>query len=169
VQFYLPGIDGTGLAAASQFNLLSQDFILSCLTVPPSNRDTFEELLERCVAHITSIAAEIPPTRPIYLWGESFGGILALAIGAAAPECVDRIVVVNPATSFPESPWASVRHLGINADCRWLMLCLSTDCQVQHPPATKPVGGDSPAGGGLAPFRDVWCRDSTYCMNDKHE
>lgn len=109
VQFYLPGIDGTGLAAVRQFAPLSESFVLSCLTIPPNNRDTFEELLERVVAHITCIAADIPPTRPIYLLGESFGGILALAVGAAAPESVDRIVVVNPATSFPESPWASVR------------------------------------------------------------
>ena len=76
MQFYLPGIDGTGLAAVAQFAPLSEVFILSCLTIPPTNRDTFEELLERCVAHITSIAADIPPTRPIYLLGESFGGIL---------------------------------------------------------------------------------------------
>lgn len=109
MQFYLPGIDGTGLAAVRQFAPLSESFILSCLTIPPNNRDTFEELLERCVTHITAITAGISPSRPIYLLGESFGGILALAIGAAVPESVDRIVIVNPATSFPESPWSSVR------------------------------------------------------------
>lgn len=108
MQFYLPGIDGTGLAAVAQFAPLSEVFILSCLTIPPNNRCSFEELLECCITHITCIAATIPPTRPIYLLGESFGGILALAVGAAVPEFVDRIVIVNPATSFPESPWASV-------------------------------------------------------------
>lgn len=41
----------------------------------------------------------------MYLLGESFGGILALAVAAARPDLVDRIVLVNPATSFPRTQW----------------------------------------------------------------
>ena len=45
------------------------------------------------------------PTRPVYLLGESFGGLLALAAASEAPELADRVVLVNPATSFPRSAW----------------------------------------------------------------
>lgn len=46
-----------------------------------------------------------PPERPVYLLGESFGGVLALAVAEARPDLVDRVVLVNPATSFPRSLW----------------------------------------------------------------
>ena len=46
-----------------------------------------------------------PPTRPVYLLGESFGGVLALAVAHERPDLADRLVLVNPATSFPRSVW----------------------------------------------------------------
>ena len=49
--------------------------------------------------------ADCPPERPVYLLGESFGGVIALAVAAERPDLVDRVVLVNPATSFPRSPW----------------------------------------------------------------
>ena len=52
--------------------------------------------------------AESPVERPIYLLGESMGGIFALAVAAGRADLVDRIVVVNPATSFPNSIWPIV-------------------------------------------------------------
>jgi len=52
-----------------------------------------------------------PPTRPIYLLGESFGGIIALAVGARCPGLVDRIILVNPATSFENTLWPLIGPL----------------------------------------------------------
>lgn len=49
-----------------------------------------------------------PPERPVYLLGESFGGVLALAVAEARPDLVDRIVLVNPATSFSRSLWPAL-------------------------------------------------------------
>ena len=51
------------------------------------------------------IVGESPPERPVYLLGESFGGVLALAVARERPDLVDRVVLVNPATSFQRSPW----------------------------------------------------------------
>lgn len=51
------------------------------------------------------LVGQSPPERPVYLLGESFGGVLALAVAEARPDLVDRIVLVNPATSFGRSPW----------------------------------------------------------------
>jgi hypothetical protein len=44
--FYMPGIDGTGLAAYRQFPRLTQAFDLRCMVIPPTDRMPFEELLE---------------------------------------------------------------------------------------------------------------------------
>ena len=52
-----------------------------------------------------------PPDRPAYLLGESFGGVLALAVAQARPDLVDRVVLVNPATSFPRSVWPALGPL----------------------------------------------------------
>lgn len=46
-----------------------------------------------------------PKDRPVYILGESFGGLLALAVGMKCPNIVHRLVLVNPATSFQKSVW----------------------------------------------------------------
>lgn len=51
------------------------------------------------------------PQRPVYLLGESFGAVLALAVAAQRPDLVDRLVLVNPATSFQRSVWPSLGPL----------------------------------------------------------
>ena len=54
---------------------------------------------------------EQPPERPVYLLGESFGCVLSLAVAAKRPALVDRIVLVNPATSFEKSVWSQIGPL----------------------------------------------------------
>lgn len=44
--FYMPGIDGTGLAAYRQFPRLTRAFDLRCLIIPRSDRSTFDELTD---------------------------------------------------------------------------------------------------------------------------
>ena len=51
------------------------------------------------------------PERPIYLLGESFGAVLALAVAHAKPDLVDRLVLVNPATSYEKSIWPRIGPL----------------------------------------------------------
>ena len=45
------------------------------------------------------------PDRPVYLLGESFGAVLALAVASAKTDLVDRLVLINPATSYEASIW----------------------------------------------------------------
>jgi hypothetical protein len=42
---YLPGIDGTGLAASRQFPFLVDAFDLHCLSIPGSDRTPFPQLI----------------------------------------------------------------------------------------------------------------------------
>lgn len=46
MMFYMPGIDGTGLAAYRQFPRLTRAFDLRCLIIPRTDRSTFEELVD---------------------------------------------------------------------------------------------------------------------------
>ena len=134
LMLYLPGVDGSGLAASRQFPSLLQRFDLRTLVTPPSVGGTQGRGWAGCVAlllnewrcHLgaplaaTSTGSEVPnlaflsawlqdrtpfqgvvdivveylkhevpacaPTRPIYLLGESFGGLLALAVAAGGHE-----------------------------------------------------------------------------------
>ena len=47
----------------------------------------------------------------VYLLGESMGGLLSLGVALRRPDLVDRLVLVNPASSFDRSPWPSVGPL----------------------------------------------------------
>lgn len=46
LMFYMPGIDGTGLAAYRQFPRLTRAFDLRCLIIPRTDRSTFEDLVD---------------------------------------------------------------------------------------------------------------------------
>ncbi|KAI7839273.1 hypothetical protein COHA_006971 [Chlorella ohadii] len=105
LMLYLPGIDGSGLAASRQFPALLQRFDLRTLVTPPPDRTPFQGMVDVVVEYLQHEVPACSPTRPIYLLGESFGGLLALAVAAACPALVDRVVLVNPATSFNDSLW----------------------------------------------------------------
>lgn len=104
----MPPPPPAGLAAARQFPRLLLRFDLCTLITPPDDRTDFAGLVDIVLAFLQ---AEVPlssPTRPIYILGESFGGVLALAVAARCPQLVDRVVLVNPATSFDQSLWAQL-------------------------------------------------------------
>jgi pimeloyl-ACP methyl ester carboxylesterase len=105
MMLYLPGIDGTGLAAQRQFESILSRFDLITLVTPPEDRTDFSALVDIVVNFLKVEVPLHPATRPIYILGESFGGVLAFAVAAEAPHLIDRLVLVNPATSFEDSLW----------------------------------------------------------------
>lgn len=112
VMVYLPGIDGTGLAAAKQFPMLMKHFNLVTFVTPPGDRTSYEGLLQILTNFIESL--ELPPSLPVYVMGESFGGLLALSLASRCPGMVDRVVLVNPATSFSKSLWPQIAPVLLN-------------------------------------------------------
>jgi len=107
---YLPGLDGTGWAAARQFEGLGRLFGVVALSVPAdASPRCFEESVAATVAYLErERAGEGSEGRRVYLLGESFGGVLALCVAQRRPDLVDALVVVNPATSYASSAWPAL-------------------------------------------------------------
>ena len=112
LMLYLPGLDGTGWAAARQFEGLGRLFRMAALAVPAdASPRCFEEAVSAAVAFLEEEraatvegGARAQRTR-VYLLGESFGGLVALSVAQRRPDLVDAVVLVNPATAYALSPW----------------------------------------------------------------
>ncbi|GAQ80187.1 Esterase/lipase/thioesterase family protein [Klebsormidium nitens] len=102
LMLFLPGIDGTGLGAIVQEEAIAERFELWCMHTPAQDRTGFEGLV-RFVDETVKQEAARNPDRAIYLMGESFGGVLALAVAARNPDVYLHLVLVNPATAFARS------------------------------------------------------------------
>eukprot|EP00545_Synedropsis_sp_CCMP1620_P004928 CAMPEP_0119011456 /NCGR_PEP_ID=MMETSP1176-20130426/5691_1 /TAXON_ID=265551 /ORGANISM="Synedropsis recta cf, Strain CCMP1620" /LENGTH=467 /DNA_ID=CAMNT_0006964291 /DNA_START=47 /DNA_END=1450 /DNA_ORIENTATION=+ len=134
---YLPGFDGTWMAPFLQLPELSTSFDVRCLTMSMQDRSTYEELKTSIVDYISketqqndevepSGSAAEPPkrnflanilkkksTRPVYLAGESFGGILASDVALTLlEECpsidLKGMTLINAATCYDRSKLASM-------------------------------------------------------------
>jgi len=126
IAVYLPGLDGVGISATSQFDDLSKTFELWRLIVDVDDRSTFTDISNQVRRFIENVGAN---GREIVLIGESFGGVLApnvlLQLKNRKSEMkpnVKGLVLVNPATSFEETRWSSIvpflsslRHLEENS------------------------------------------------------
>lgn len=112
IALYLPGLDGFGISALAQFNDLSKNFELWRMTVTVDDRTSFHDLCQKPVQFLDDIVGNT--TRPVYVIGESFGGLLTTAVGlqmhnrekrGGKANPIQGLVLVNPATSFDESGW----------------------------------------------------------------
>ncbi|KAI2502364.1 alpha/beta hydrolase [Fragilaria crotonensis] len=134
---FLPGFDGTYMTLFLQLPELSDAFDVRCLTISMKDRSTYQELkqlvLEYISKEIQHSAAWQPPEepvnkffpyitfnkpkpmpRPIYLVGESFGGILAADVALTLLEdeqlsdSMKGMTLINAATCYDRSKLASM-------------------------------------------------------------
>ncbi|BAZ67877.1 alpha/beta hydrolase fold protein [Fischerella sp. NIES-4106] len=106
---YLPGMDGTGQLLRSQTAGLEAGFDVRCLAIPREDLTSWEVLTNN-VLDLIHTELEKSSQRTVYLCGESFGGCLAQKVAVAAPHLFQRIILINPASSFHLRPfydWAS--------------------------------------------------------------
>uniref|UniRef100_A0A7R9Y7X2 Serine aminopeptidase S33 domain-containing protein n=1 Tax=Prasinoderma coloniale TaxID=156133 RepID=A0A7R9Y7X2_9VIRI len=106
----VPGIDGTGFAASRQFETLGELFSLQCMTIPAADRSSALELADALERHCRGLRASFPGRR-IYLAGESMGGLLALLAASRLGDVVSHLILVNPASSYARTPWATAGPL----------------------------------------------------------
>lgn len=100
---FLPGMDGTGKLLRAQTKGLETGFDVRCLAIPADDLTNWEDLADKVVSLIEE-ELEKRPLRSVYLCGESFGGCLALKVALRSPHLFDRIILINPATSFNQRP-----------------------------------------------------------------
>lgn len=124
ILLYLPGFDGTYICPFMQFPELGTEFEVWCMTVGMKDRSTFVELRQHVLdfvdkiteiqnrttqgeAEVTLEAESNLQRRPIYLVGESFGGILAAEAALSLLETKDYnlkgLTLINPATCYDQS------------------------------------------------------------------
>ncbi len=112
---FLPGMDGTGKLLRRQTAGLEAAFDVRSLAIPLDDLTGWDILTERVVTLVQEEVAK-SSKRPVYLCGESFGGCLAMKVALHSPQLFDRILLINPASSFTSRPWLT---LGAQLGC-WL-------------------------------------------------
>jgi len=108
---FLPGMDGTGELIHTQTETLDQCFDIRSLAIGQHNFSDWEELTSAVIDLIVEEQANKPESTT-YLCGESFGGCLALKLLERSPELFDRVILVNPASSFQERPFLAWGAIG---------------------------------------------------------
>lgn len=102
---FLPGMDETGKDLMRiQTAGLETAFDVRCFVIPPDDLTNWDVLSSQVVA-LTKAELEKTPRPLVYLCGESFGACIALKVALIAPQLFNRIVLINPASSFHRVPW----------------------------------------------------------------
>ncbi len=102
---YLPGMDGTGKLLRSQIPNLERSFDIRRLSIPVDDLSNWDQMVAKIAELIKNELTTEHPKRKLYLCGESFGGCLALKLTIQFPELCDRLILVNPASSFKQQIW----------------------------------------------------------------
>ncbi|HEY9640808.1 MAG TPA: alpha/beta fold hydrolase [Coleofasciculaceae cyanobacterium] len=101
---FLPGMDETGKDLMTlQVAQLDTVFDVRCFVIPADTLDSWDALAQQLIALTQTELKKTP--RQVYLCGESFGGCLVLNVLIQMPELFDRIILINPASSFHRILW----------------------------------------------------------------
>lgn len=101
---FLPGMDGTGRLLRSQTEGLEVAFDVRCLSIPLNDLTSWGNLAQQ-VIDLVNLELKNNPQRQVYLCGESFGGCLAIKVALHSPQLFDKLILVNPASSFHRRSW----------------------------------------------------------------
>ena len=106
---FLPGMDETGKDLITlQTASLVTAFDVRCFVIPPEDVDNWDRIALKVIALTQAELANFPRKLPVYLCSESFGGCVALKVLLQAPNLFERIIFVNPASSFHRVPWLNL-------------------------------------------------------------
>ena len=103
---FFPGMDGTGKLLHTQADSLETYFDLRCLSIANNNFHDWDTLAIQVIDLIEQELKE-KKENTVYLCGESFGGCLALKVSSLAPQLCQKLILVNPASSFNQRPLLS--------------------------------------------------------------
>ena len=97
----LPGLDGSGVTAWTQYPELARDYEILALTIPPEDRATYLSLCSLVAAAVE--AGSLGGQREVYLLGESMGAGVALELGRRHCTGLKGLVLVSPATGWDQT------------------------------------------------------------------
>jgi pimeloyl-ACP methyl ester carboxylesterase len=97
---YVCGIEGTGLNFFAQATDLERDHCIISFQLRPDGKYGMETLVE----DVAAIVADAGFERATF-FGESFGGLLTMAIALAHPEIFSRMILVNTFAWFRHRKW----------------------------------------------------------------
>ncbi|MEO0351921.1 MAG: alpha/beta fold hydrolase [Cyanobacteria bacterium P01_A01_bin.15] len=100
---FLPGMDGSDLSLRRQLGGLTTAFETRCFCLPEDDTTDWMGLVKHLVALV-----EPQSDRPVFLCGESFGACLALGAISYRPDLFDRLILINPASSFNRQLWSGL-------------------------------------------------------------
>lgn len=102
---FLPGMNETGRVLLElETRGLDAGFDIRCLVVPFNNFMDWDQLRESTLALIQAELEKIQ-LEAVCLCGQSWGGCLALKLVEYAPHLFNRLILVNPASSFHPIIW----------------------------------------------------------------
>ncbi|MGK7942090.1 MAG: alpha/beta fold hydrolase [Crocosphaera sp.] len=101
---YFPGMDGTGELFYKQAKTLSNYFQIRCLSLSSSNQSGWSTLVSQTV-NLIQQELNFCSHSSVYLCGESFGGCLGLKVACEVPDLIEKMILVNPASSFNKRPF----------------------------------------------------------------
>lgn len=111
VALFLPGLDGVGLSASLQYPAMTEDWDLWRMAIDPTtSTQSYLDLTDAAVNFLSSVMNACDNDRPVYLIGESFGGLLTTTVALRMQqrkESLKGIVLINPATSFDDTSWSN--------------------------------------------------------------
>lgn len=94
----LPGLDGSGITAWTQYPQLAQEYELQALSISPADRSSFDTI----VAAVADRATEAL-SREVFVLGESMGAGVAIQVARQLPKRISGVILVSPATSWDET------------------------------------------------------------------
>jgi len=95
-------MDGTGRLFYKQIDRLATRFDIRCLAIASDDRSNWHALVDRSMQFIID---ELPEGRELYLCGESFGACWAMQVASRMAKSIEKLVLINPASSFVRLPW----------------------------------------------------------------
>ncbi|MGC1308360.1 MAG: alpha/beta hydrolase [Phormidesmis sp.] len=115
---FLPGMDGAGTLLRPQVDRLVPWFDVRCVAISADDGSEWVPLAQQVIRLIRQEIDDESDEerqnrstrrRSVYLCGESFGGCLAMQVLTLSPDLFERIILINPASSFRRLPWM---HIG---------------------------------------------------------
>lgn len=97
---FLPGLDMSGLSIYPNAIRASDERDVIVFLAGYSRNQTLDQLSEKVVDYISS-----KDLKDIILVGESFGGVLAIDCASQIRKRITKMILINPATSFPRTKW----------------------------------------------------------------